>query len=266
VRTLSLITACVLATATARADGEPRRAAAKEGAAVSALGRLEPKDGILRIAGPSQPSVVIAELRVDEGERVRKGDVIAVLDSFPIHQATVRRLQVELENASNEWHRHAKLSKDGIVSISERENWETKVAMLKAQLRGAEVELALAEVRAPIDGEVLEVHARAGERVGLEGIVELGRTDQMYAIAEVYETDIGRVHLGQRAVVTSPAFAGEAHGKIDRIGLKIGKKDVLDTDPVAQTDARVVEVEILLDESEKVAHLTNLRVDVLIGP
>ena len=269
---LLLIVGCALAAqpTAARAEAEAQGIAPvgveKEQATVTALGRLEPKDGILRISGPSQPSVVIADLKVDKGDRVRAGDIIAVLDSFPIHEATVRRLQVELDNASSEWRRHAKLSKDGIVSISERENWETKVAMLKAQLRGAEVELALAQVRAPIDGQVLEVHARAGERVGPDGIVELGRTDQMYAIAEVYETDIGRVRIGQPAIVTSPALAGGAHGRVDRIGLKIGKKDVLDTDPVAQTDARVVEVEILLDESARVAHLTNLQVDVVIGP
>jgi len=256
------------AIAAAPADGQQTAGAAVEkgASAVTALGRIEPKDGILRVAGPSQPSVVIAELRVDQGNRVRKGDVIAVLDSFPIHEATVRRLQVELANADSEWKRHAKLSQDGIVSVSEQEGWETKVAMLEAQLRGAEVELALAQVRAPIDGEVLEVHARAGERVGPDGIVEIGQTDRMYAIAEVYETDIGRVQVGQSAVITSPAIAGVVRGEVERIGLKIGKKDVLDTDPVAQTDARVVEVEILLNDAHQVAHLTNLRVDVVIEP
>lgn len=261
---------CALLLVGACADAQ--RASASEpapgenGSAVTALGRIEPKDGIRRIAGPSQPSVVIAQLLVDKGDRVHKGEIIAVLDSFPIHQASVQRLQAELDNADDEWKRNLQLSKDGIVSLSERESWETKVAMLKAQLRGAEVERALAQVRSPIDGEVLEVHARPGERVGPDGIVELGQTDLMYAIAEVYETDIGRVRVGQSATVTSPAIPGGARGKVERIGLKIGKKDVLDTDPVAQTDARVVEVEILLDDPAKVAHLTNLRVDVVIEP
>lgn len=263
-----LLAVSALAIATARADAQPENArpTEREEGRVTALGRIQPKDGILRIAGPSQPNAVIAELLVDRGDRVRKGDIIAILDSLPIHEAAVQRLKAELANANEERKRQVELSKDGIVSLSERQSWETKVAMLKAQLRGAKVELALAQVRSPIDGEVLEVHARAGERVGPEGIVELGRTDQMYAIAEVYETDIGRVRVGQTAVVSSPAFAGDVTGHVERIGLKIGKKDVLDTDPVAQTDARVVEVEILLDEPDKVGHLTNLRVDVVIQP
>jgi len=70
----------------------------------------------------------------------------------------------------------------------------------------------------------------------------------------------------QAAVVTSPALPKEVHGTVDRVGLKIGKKDVLDTDPAADTDARVVEVEIRLDDPKEVAGLTNLRVDVAITP
>jgi HlyD family secretion protein len=53
---------------------------------------------------------------------------------------------------------------------------------------------------------------------------------------------------------------------VDHIGLQIGKKDVLDTDPAADTDARVVEVKIRLDPeaSQVVAGLTYLQVNVKI--
>jgi len=53
---------------------------------------------------------------------------------------------------------------------------------------------------------------------------------------------------------------------VERIGFKIGKKDVLSTDPVADADARVVEVDIRLDEPKLVAALTNLRVEVIFEP
>jgi HlyD family secretion protein len=121
-------------------------------------------------------------------------------------------------------------------------------------------------VRAPIDGQILKIHAREGERVGPEGILEIGETAAMYVIAEVYETDIGRVRVGQRARITSPALAQPLEGAVERIGLRIGKQDVLGTDPVADVDARVVEVEVRLDDAAPAAHLTNLRVDVVIEP
>ncbi len=243
----------------------PTHAGENDPTVVTALGRLEPKDGIIRIAGPSRPALVIAELLVEEGDRVEAGQTIAVLDSFAIHEAAVHRLEVELANAQSERKRNTKLYRDGIVSESQRETRETRVATLKADLRGAQVELEQSQVKAPVSGQILDIHAYPGERVGPDGIVELGRTDLMYAIAEVYETDIVNVRVGQKATVKSPALAQDIHGTVDRIGLKIGKKDVLDTDPVAQTDARVVEVDIRIDDSAAVSNLTNLRVDVIIG-
>ena len=124
----------------------------------------------------------------------------------------------------------------------------------------------MAVVRSPITGRVLDIHARQGERVGADGIAELGQTDAMYAVAEVYETDAPRVRVGQRATVSSSALPQAVSGTVDRIGLKIGKKDVLSVDPAAKTDARVVEVRILLDDAAQVAELTNLEVDVTITP
>jgi HlyD family secretion protein len=136
-----------------------------------------------------------------------------------------------------------------------------------ATKRKAQVDLNLSYVKAPVSGSVLKVHTRQGERINTQnGIVELGRTDQMYAIAEVYETDIAKVRNGQHATITSPVFAGTLEGTVTRIGTQIGKKDVLDTDPAADTDARVIEVRIRLnpESSKKVASLTNLQVEVKI--
>jgi HlyD family secretion protein len=233
---------------------------------ITALGRLEPKDGVIRVAGPSYFAVVIAKLMVDTNDRVTAGQTIAILDSYAPTKADVARLEAELRNTQAEWQRYDKLFKDGVVSVSERDASRTKVDMLQAQLERSKAELDQAVVRSPITGRVLDVHAREGEKVGPDGIAELGQTDAMYAIAEVYETDVQRVRVGQRATVTSAALSQPVGGTVDRIGLKIGKKDVLSVDPAAKTDARVVEVRILLDDAERVAGLTNLEVDVAIQP
>ena len=70
--------------------------------------------------------------------------------------------------------------------------------------------------------------------------------------------------VGQSATARSPAIAGELTGTVDRIGTKVGKQDVLATDPVARTDARVVEVRVKLVDSPKAASLSNLQVEVAI--
>ena len=231
---------------------------------VTALGRLEPEDGIRRVAGPSGGVPVIAELRVDKGDLVEADQILAVLDTEPMRSARVARLKAELVNARRELDRASTLNSNRVVSDSRKDEWETKVRVIRAQIQEARAELARAFVRAPIAGRVLYVHSRPGERVGEEGIVELGNTNAMFAIAEVYEDDIGRIELGQRARVTSPVFPDELVGSVDWIHLKVAKQDALGTDPAARKDARVVEVEIRLDDSEAAASLTHLQVEVEI--
>ena len=135
-----------------------------------------------------------------------------------------------------------------------------------ADLAAAKARLELAVVRAPLRAQVLEIHAYPGERVGPEGIMELGRTDKMYAVAEVYETDITAVEVGQSAKIRLSAMDRELTGKVERISLKVGRLDVVGTDPIAKTDARVVEVFILLDDSQAVSRYTNMQVKVEIQP
>ena len=143
---------------------------------------------------------------------------------------------------------------------------ETSVEVARAHLDRARIEAQRSYVRAPFAGRVLDVITRPGELIGEHGILELGRVDRMYAIAEVYETDIRRVETGQRATVSSPALAGDLEGTVQAIRQKVEKQDEIGTDPAARKDARIVEVAILLDDSEPAAGLTNLQVDVIIQP
>lgn len=138
----------------------------------------------------------------------------------------------------------------------------------KAAVQLAEADLALAYIRSPRDGQILKIQTWPGEIVKEKGIVELGQTEQMYVTAEVYETDVSRIRQGQRARISSSGITKELQGTVAEIGLEVGTKDVLGTDPVADADARVVEVKIRLDaeDSRRVAGLTNLQVNVIIEP
>lgn len=234
--------------------------------AVTALGRLEPKGGVIRVAGPSHAAVVITEMHVEEGDVLEKGQVIAQLDSYARNRAEVVARRAMLEDAEREKSRSSKLQAGRAASVAARETAEMKVKVAKARLSAAQAELALSEVRAPIAGQVLAVHAKAGERVAAEGIIELGRTDEMYAIAEVYETDIARIAEGQTARIISPALAKPLSGVVEKVGLMVAKMDVLGTDPVAKTDARVIEVDVRIDAGQDVAKLTYLQVTIEITP
>ncbi|MBD1846720.1 HlyD family efflux transporter periplasmic adaptor subunit [Cyanobacteria bacterium FACHB-63] len=138
-----------------------------------------------------------------------------------------------------------------------------------AQQKQAETQLGDSYVRAPIAGQILRINTQIGEQVNAEqGIVDLGQTDQMYVVAEVYETDIPKVKRGQQALLTSEngGFNQQLRGIVEQIGLQIKKTDSLNTDPAADKNARVVEVKIRLDpeDSKKVAELTYMQVRVQI--
>jgi HlyD family secretion protein len=143
-----------------------------------------------------------------------------------------------------------------------------QVAQAEANVAQAQTNLDLATVRSPQAGKVLKIHTRPGELVGDRGIISLGQTQRMVAVAEVYELDLSQIRAGQTATVTSKnnAFSDVLQGKVVEVGLEINKQDVLNTDPAAKFDARVAEVKVLLDESSsrRVADLTNLSVQVLI--
>ena len=113
----------------------------------------------------------------------------------------------------------------------------------------------------------MKVHAKTGEVVTTSGIVEIGKTSQMYVIAEVYQTDIENVHIGQKAIISSTAFNRKLRGTVEDIGLLVDKQSILSINPGADTDRRIIKVKIRIDnpeDSQKVARLTNLQVDVAI--
>ncbi|MBE9029889.1 HlyD family efflux transporter periplasmic adaptor subunit [filamentous cyanobacterium LEGE 11480] len=144
---------------------------------------------------------------------------------------------------------------------------QTQLQVAQANLQKATIEYQQnALVKVPIDGTVLKIHAKPSEAIGTKGIMDIGRTSQMYAVAEVDESLIGRVREGQTATVKSDAFEGEITGRVVKIGRQIGKNSITSTDPADSQDSRVVEVKIKLDDSEPVAGLTNLQVRVAILP
>jgi HlyD family secretion protein len=131
----------------------------------------------------------------------------------------------------------------------------------------AQTELEQAYIRTPSAGEILKINTRMGEKVTDKGIVDLAQTEAMIVVAEIYQTDINLVRLGQKATITSKAFSGELSGVVDRIGLQVNRQNVFSDRPGENLDRRVIEVKIKLDSdnSKRVSSLTNLQVQVAIS-
>ncbi|WP_442937206.1 ABC exporter membrane fusion protein [Nostoc sp.] len=335
---------------------------------VTALGRLEPQGKVIKLsAAVSAEGSRVEKLLVNEGDRVKAGQAIAILNSrdrlqaafkeaqeqvkvaqanlnrtqagakrgeiaaqkaaiarleaerqgnINAQAATIERFQAEVRNAQAEDERYQQLYQQGAISASQRDskhlNLETSQKSLQevqaqlnrtqstsqqqvkqatatldeiAEVRGVDVEAAQAEVnraiaamnlakvnleqaqvRSPQNGQVFEIHTHPGELISNDGIADIGQTSQMYVIAEVYESDIGKVHSGQQVRVLGDYLPIELQGIVDRKGLQVRRQNVINTDPVSNIDNRVVEVHIRLDEasSRKAATLTNMQVKAVI--
>jgi HlyD family secretion protein len=143
---------------------------------------------------------------------------------------------------------------------------ERNVDTARADLTHAQADLDKAYVRAPITGTVLTVHVRPGEKPGAQGLMNLGNIDRMTVEVEVYQAQIGRVSVGDMVEVTAEALPQRLKGSVTRIGLEVGRQTVINANPAANTDARVVKVTVALEptSSSLAQRFTNLQVTARI--
>jgi HlyD family secretion protein len=176
------------------------------------------------------------------------------------HSQTEATLQQRIQSAQ------ATLDQLAEVRPTDVQAAQAQVERAIANAAKVQAELQLAYIRAPVHGQILEIYTRPGEVVDDQGVIALGQTHQMNVVAEVYETDVNQLKVGQTAIITSNAFSGKLHGTVTQIGLQVNPQDILSTDPTANVDSRVVEVKIRLhpSDSHNVSMLTNLQVNVVI--
>ncbi len=143
---------------------------------------------------------------------------------------------------------------------------KAELAAAEAQAERSRAEWDQTVVRAPASGRVLAIHVRTGEQIGGEGLLDFGRDEAMDVRAEVFESDIRNVKAGSRAEVTGAAFAGTLAGKVVAVGHRVRQNRLLDPNPAAFTDSKVIEVVVRLDDGRPVADLSGALVNVRIIP
>lgn len=179
----------------------------------------------------------------------------ATLDEL---EAAASRAQQTLERARATLERWnvGELEQHPEISVA-----RTALHAARVDLETAQNNQARSEVRAPAPGRVLRIDARPGERPSQNGLITLGRTHVMMALVEVFQTEIQKVEAGQVVHVSAPTLNRPLMGQVERIGLIIGRQNMISDDTAANTDARVVEILVRLDEesSERAASFSNLE-------
>jgi len=180
--------------------------------------------------------------------------------------SVISRYRAELAQAQVELRRYSQLYAEGASSAEVRDRRITIESTTRANLEQAlqdrdtlQAELVekqqtlrrdLAErdkavIRAPFSGTVFKINAYPGDKVGDEGILEIGDSSRMGVIAEVYQSDRPGISLGQRAVITADGFPGrELEGRVVEISRQVSRQTIYSGEAGENLDRRVIEVKI----------------------
>jgi len=235
--------------------------------AVAALGQLSPSGEIRQLAAPvsqfgSSPRIV--EILVNEGDFVKKGDILAIFENreklisdLKRNEKLISTINEEIAIKNDQIERYELAFKEEVysfVDFSKRKDELLKLQKQKINLmadqKNIKIDLFNSKLRSPIDGFVLEINTRVGERPKNEGILDIGSSQKMEALIEVYESDIDRVFISQNVELKSEngGFQNKLNGKVIRISPQVKQRKVLSTDPTGDADSRIVEVLVKLDQ------------------
>ncbi len=202
---------------------------------VTATGTINP---VVTVDVGTQVSGIIAKLYADYNSIVKKGQIIAQIDTTFLVQA-VKDAEANLERAKAQqadsrraYERIKSLYERGLESqatydaaLTALETSSAQVKSAEAALERARVNLAYATIYAPIDGVVIDRKVNVGQTVAASF-----SSPTLYTIANdlrrmqvqttVDESDIGRVAIGQHATFTVDAYANEVfEGTVSQIRL-----------------------------------------------
>ena len=267
-------------------------------------GYTEAPAGTVVVAGNAEAGgSVLLELRITDGQKVKKGDIIAVLSNYPtaevlVHEAEAglvktkqqreamvsgyRASQIEMQEIGvRTAEEETKLKtmqlqrtdgppdqKQLEVNISQQklEQQKAKLRVMKETLTTdlAQIENGItiaqtkldnalvtredALVRSPLNGIVVQIYTRQGERVSGNGIAKIVDLSQMRVITDIDDLHFSRVALGGKVEVTFRGNSRIYTGKISRIMPVVRRLKRSQAD-FAEGNVNLVEIEIELDET-----------------
>ncbi len=273
----------------------------------TARGRTDAPDGTVVVAGEPNGGSVLAELRVRDGQKVKKGDVLAILSNYAkvdvslrIAEANLNKLKQTYDFVLNGSRRSDIALQEAQLKSSIEQNrldalnraragkppdvreleaaiadqalkremvrlelmkatlahdlalYEIDLASSQANVESAKRALETSVVRSPIDGVVVQIFSREGEGVSPAGLIKIVDMAKLRVVADVDELQVARLTVGGKVEVT---FRGsnEVHkGTVERIANTVKRMTRVEPDGGSSTDARVVQVEISIDDPSRV--------------
>jgi HlyD family secretion protein len=245
-----------------------------------AKGRIDVEGGTVRLA--AQREGLIREVFVEEGDRVKKGQVLATLEAtaaelavqtaeaeLSLARAQLPALEVRVDAAKRKAERLRPLAASGAASRIDLEDADDAVRIANAELgvakqavRGAESRLAVQRyeveartIRSPMDGRIVRRSAKPGDGTSTFNVTELfllAPDTPRIVRAELDEQFVGAVRPGQTVKITLEYDLEQRFvGTVVRVGEVFGLSRNRSEDPLAPQDTRVVELVTSIQDGEK---------------
>ena len=103
-----------------------------------------------------------------------------------------------------------------------------------------------AAVVAPIDGTVIKIHSKAGDKVANLPLMEVADLSKMCVEAEVFFANLNEVKVGQKAIIKSPALPKDIHAEVLSIGTYFGNSLLQSPNPLALADQETAKVKLAI--------------------
>lgn len=174
--------------------------------AIYATGTVEPS-----VMLPLAPRVGgrLASRAVDEGDKVRKGQLLARLDDADL-SGSVDEQQARAAYARSQHARTAALAARGFVAAGEAERTRAELMAAEAALRRVRAQRDYMALVAPADGTIIRRDGEVGQYISPgQAVFVLACCAPLRVTAEIDEEDINRVHRGQAVLLKADALPGQ---------------------------------------------------------
>jgi membrane fusion protein (multidrug efflux system) len=151
----------------------------------------------------------IRELLVEEGDEVRKGQVLARLDGDRL-RLELNESEAKLRKLQRDFERNVDLQAKGLISDGDFEKIKFEMEALEAAFNLASLELDYTQIRAPIDGVIAERLVKLGNTIAAgEALFRVTSLDPLVAYLHVPEREYRHIDPGQPVGIEIDALAGD---------------------------------------------------------
>jgi len=157
-------------------------------------------DVIARVSG------IVQRFYVEEGDVVRKGQILVKLDDSEL-RLEMERARAQMENARSVYERSKEMFEKNLISKEQYDNARYQYETARAQYESAKLQLEYATIRAPVSGVITSRMVEIGDYVTANRVLyTMADYDTLLARIYVPEKDIVKIRPGQRARIQVEAY------------------------------------------------------------